>query len=331
MRPRRGLLTKGLVRHHRVMPRCACCHREPTKGEAPFLKCSKCVAEKLLDGAVYCSKSCQKEDWPAHKKWHAGMAWVLQHVAKDSKPEDAFAALIKKGLRETANGNALSAVTTFEHAISLRPDQPSAHANLGHALRSSGQLSASVAPLLKAMSLYQEDSEEWATTAAVAWFSFAESRGADSGDGDVGKAAQLPTWLTHLDDRLAFAERFASAAPSSMQVWALLGMTHSECGTDLSRAAHAFMKAAKLTDQRHVQDGYRRMAKAILEQLAAAPSSPPQPQPTPKPMASHGTGERHWAVHPVHLVKVFVEVYSRSGTVFLKTCSQSTSTSSTAS
>mmetsp|Transcript_18828 Transcript_18828/g.60156 ORF Transcript_18828/g.60156 Transcript_18828/m.60156 type:complete len:113 (+) Transcript_18828:1-339(+) len=55
------------------------------------------------------------------------------------------------------------------------------------------------------------------------------------------------------------------------------------------------------------------------------------PTPTPKPMASHGTGERHWAVHPVHLVKVFVEVYSRSGTVFLKTCSQSTSTSSTAS
>jgi hypothetical protein len=40
---------------------CSTCARNPTAGEAPLLHCSRCKNRH------YCSKECQKRDWPSHK------------------------------------------------------------------------------------------------------------------------------------------------------------------------------------------------------------------------------------------------------------------------
>ena len=55
---------------------CANCHRIPAAGEKAFSACTKCVEQKLKP-ALYCSRECQKENWPAHKKWHKGIAELL--------------------------------------------------------------------------------------------------------------------------------------------------------------------------------------------------------------------------------------------------------------
>ena len=201
---------------------CACCHRAPKEGEA-FLSCARCVESKLKP-AKYCSKQCQKEDWPAHKRWHQGVSHLLatQAVragnAGDDGPEAAasrhqeYSALVKQGLAECARGERAAGMRTFERCIALRPEQPVAYANLGYSLRDGGEFDASLQPLLKAADLFEEGSEQWATTLAVAWFAY-------SADPVLcAEVPGLPAWLgaDGVGERLALAERLPSASPSSI-------------------------------------------------------------------------------------------------------------------
>ena len=82
-------------------------------------------------------------------------------------------------------------------------------------------------------------------------------------------SAPLPSWVAAVSERIALADRCAAAAPSSMQVWAMLGMSLAEEDADLGRAAQAMMRAAKLTDQPGTKEGYLKFAKALLQKLKA--------------------------------------------------------------
>ena len=249
-------------------PPCANCHREQPKEQPRFKRCTKCVAEKLVE-AVYCCKQCQKEDWPAHKRWHEGMRALLAEAApadaapaKTGADSDPYDALVKEGLRECATGAATGGIATFREAIALQPEQPVAYANLGYALRNTGDFAGAVPALLKAMDLYEDDTEPWATMAAVAWFSRSAFAGGET-------ETPAPAWMTSVAMRISIAERCAAAAPSVMQVWAMLGMALAEEDADLGRAAQAMMRAAKLTEQRETKEGYLTFAKALLQRLKA--------------------------------------------------------------
>ena len=250
---------------------CANCHREQPADGPKFARCQKCVSENLVP-AAYCCKDCQKNDWPAHKAWHQGIAQMLSTADSETratiapKPSasalstDEYADLLKKGLREVAIGNSLAAVSIFTECIQMRPDQAVAHANLGMALRSAGQNAAAVGPLLKAVQFYKQGEmlEKWASCAATAFFAFASGGGGD---------AELPEWLTQLPARIAMAEECVVAAPGSMQCWAMLGMGLAEEERDMGRAAQAFMKAASLTDEKATKEGYLSFARGLLQQV----------------------------------------------------------------
>ena len=165
-------------------PVCARCHREQSDSEPPFRACTRCVEQKLKGAALYCSKQCQQEDWPAHKLWHKGIAELLSTQAirtgkgGDDGPERAaarhveYSQLVKRGLQECASGDPVKGCKTFAEAIKLRPEQPVAYANLGMTLRDGGDFYSAVPALLKAVELFEEGSEQWASTAAVAWFAY---------------------------------------------------------------------------------------------------------------------------------------------------------------
>ena len=244
---------------------CTSCKKEQLEDGPRFPRCSRCASERLADGAHYCSKQCQKNDWPKHKQWHEGMAQLLaiaEPASSESKVE-AYGELLKRGLREIAAGDHAAGVASFKQCIWLHPEQPAAHANLGMALRDRGDFTAALPSLLRAVELYDEDSEQWATTAAVSWFAFASGGGGGGGGGEQAG----PAWLTSLEARIAVAERCVLAADGSMQCWAMLGMALAEQGLDLGRAARAFMKASSLTDQPQTRDGYRKFAHELLQRL----------------------------------------------------------------
>ena len=249
---------------------CANCHRIPAAGEKAFSACTKCVEQKLKP-ALYCSRECQKENWPAHKKWHKGIAELLATQAIRSNGDDGpekqaarhveYSSLVKQGLRECADGNRQRGAEIFQQCIALRPEQPVAYANLGYMLRDAGDFCSALPALLKAVELFEEGSEQWGTTAAVAWFAYS----ADSILCD--EVPNLPAWITTLAPRLEMAERCAACAPGSMQCQAMLGMALAESELDLGRAAQCLMKAARLTDQEQTKKGYLEFARALLVQM----------------------------------------------------------------
>lgn len=249
---------------------CVNCHRSPIAGEKPFQACTKCLEQKLKP-AVYCCRDCQKENWSTHKQWHKGIAELLATQAIRSNGDDGpemqaaryqeYSALIKKGLHECGEGNLVHGAEIFKQCIALRPEQPVAYANLGHLLRDQGNFCSALPPLLKAVELFEEGSEQWATTAAVAWFSY-------STDPTLcDEVPGLPEWVTQLASRLDMAERCAASAPSSMQCQAMLGMALAENKSDLGRAAQCMMKAAKLTDKEETKRGYLDFARTLLVQV----------------------------------------------------------------
>ena len=212
---------------------------------------------------MYCGKKCQKEDWNRHKAWHAGMKILLAEAtpaeeAKGITDLEPYGALLKKGLHACAMGNTSDGAACFQEAIRLCPDQPVAYANIGFMLRDAGDFVAAVPQLLKAVELYDEDTEPWAVTSAVAWFAYANP-GCES--------LTVPSWMTVAAERAKMGERCALVAPNSMQVWAMLGMSLAEQDEDLSRAAQAMMRAAKLTDLAPTREGYLKFAKALLQKM----------------------------------------------------------------
>ena len=120
-------------------------------------------------------------------------------------------------------------------------------------------------PLLRAVELYEEDSEQWAIQCGTLFFTYGSLTA-----GGTGALPPLPGWMTHLEVRLEHAERCTVAAPSSMQCWAMLGMALAEQEADLGRAAQALMKAATLTDVEATKSGYLRFARGLLQQLQAS-------------------------------------------------------------
>lgn len=246
-------------------PRCANCHRVQPPEAPKFRACTKCVSEKLV-AAVYCSKDCQKDHWPKHKKWHAGMRQLMAEALSPEEAAESMAAdpdeystLLKRGLRECAAGKAAAGIDSFRKAVEQRPEQAVGHANLGHALRNAGDFDGALPALVRASELYDDDTEAWATITSVAWFTFAS--GAKLAD------APLPSWMVSLEERIPLAERCAVAAPRSMQCHALLGMALAEQDVELGRAASSFMRAASLTDQPATKEGYLKFAKSLLERV----------------------------------------------------------------
>ena len=242
-----------------ALPTCTNCGRAQLPDEVQFRRCSRCVEEKLV-AAVYCSKECQKENWPAHKAWHCGVKDLL-HMAE----EDEYGNLLKLGLRECAQDNSSEGIKAFMRAILLKPTQPAAYANLGYSLRDKGDFRAAVPQLLRAVELFGDDTEQWATTTAVTWFTWANP-------GNEG--LEVPSWMQTLSERVAMAERCVAAAPGSMQVQAMLGLALAEEAVDPGRAAQALMRAAKLTDQPATRDGYLKLAKSLLQELRSAQREP---------------------------------------------------------
>lgn len=131
----------------------------------------------------------------------------------------------------------------------------------GYALRDGGDFFGALQALIKATDLFDEGSEQWATTAAVAWFAYS----ADQVICD--ELPNLPAWCRDIEARLALAERCASAAPNSMQCWAMLGMALAEQEVDLGRAAACLMKASKLADQEVTKKGYLEFARSLLVRM----------------------------------------------------------------
>ena len=171
---------------------------------------------------------------------------------ESSSEKNAYATLLKQGYQAVAIGDFARGVAAFEQAVNKRPDQAVAFANLGLALRNMGDTARALPALLKAVELYEDDTEPWATNAAVAFFAFAEMQCTADGvlDPNLESALQSHKWMRDRSERIGLAERCTAAAAQSMQVWAMLGMTLAQdekpTSTELSRAAQAFMKASKL-------------------------------------------------------------------------------------
>ena len=135
------------------------------------------MQERLADGAFYCSRQCQKDDWKKHKAWHEGMAQLLASAKPSSEHQpEAYGELLKTGLRQIASGDHSAGVATFKSCIQMRPDQAAAHANLGMALRDRGDFVGALPCLLRAVELYEEGTEQWGNDVSRRLVCFCEQR-----------------------------------------------------------------------------------------------------------------------------------------------------------
>ena len=140
----------------------------------------------------------------------------VRAAEKAAARHEEYSQLLRWGLQQCANGKRQDGIKTFEQCIAMRPEQPVAYANLGFTLRDDGDFFAALQPLLKAIELFEEGTEQWATTIGVAWFAY-------SADPILcDELPILPAWCKELEARLSAEkeqalEAFAAEAHAALQ------------------------------------------------------------------------------------------------------------------
>jgi len=134
------------------MPRaCSACGKEEGK-TVSLERCGKCAQLKLIGAAFYCSRECQRADWPAHKEWHAvqrrGAALVETGLGEAGEHDRWLAALVvppeaeqttkaacalARCTEQIHEKNYAQAIKTATKVLAAEPDFAEAHHLLGAA------------------------------------------------------------------------------------------------------------------------------------------------------------------------------------------------------
>ena len=179
-------------------------------GTVRLLICGKCKTLKLTDPAYYCSRECQRADWPEHQMWHMGQDalaagnditvggadGIARRVA-EWRTEEANATceydlLVARGQQHISRMNWKKAAEQFEKAIVLEPDRPEAHASLALTYQNASD-ARTAREYLAAMSGVEPGTPDWAHFAVSA---LTTNEGLGCGAFCTGTCcADLPAWL----------------------------------------------------------------------------------------------------------------------------------------
>ena len=155
-------------------------------GTVRLLMCGKCKTLKLTDPAYYCSRECQRADWPAHKEWHKGLDTlaagnditcggadgIARRVAEwrteEANATSEYDLLVARGQQHVSKMNWKKAAKEFEKAIVLEPDRPEAHASLALAYQNASD-ARTAREYLAAMRGVEPGTPDWANFAVSAF------------------------------------------------------------------------------------------------------------------------------------------------------------------
>jgi tetratricopeptide (TPR) repeat protein len=251
-------------------PSLACfgCLRLPSEmgdGRVKHPVCPICVKLKVPT-TYWCCVNCPGNPgaWKVHAVYHKAVKRqrnrsedggvmqqrhreVAEGAARDAaRSGDAYEELIAEGARYLAKQDTRRAARAYREAIALRPDKPTAYANLGAALNNSGHDVEAAQRYLEAKERYSVGSEDWAAATALAFIALAQEACAE-----VAK----PEWWN--DEELkALSARVVRAAPDDvaphrMRAFVLAGQCAAwEAGprsaAELREAAVHYDRAAAL-------------------------------------------------------------------------------------
>lgn len=258
---------------------CNACGKKqlPESEIEPFKRCARCVDEKLTP-ACYCSKDCQKADWPAHKTWHKDRAFFyggLNRAVSEGAASSVeycadvfnstgceYHALAAAGARALTTGNFKAAATNYKTALSVAPQGylGEAHYNAGLSLRHSGQ-DRKAAPLFLAASEYHvRGGFKWAEAVVATiplYLKYMDLQ-------------PRPLWMRTASACIEIAEECTAAAPESAVAWQALGLSLTTApmlcdskrpdAAASTKAATVFEKAASLSPPGSSQEAQMRFA-----------------------------------------------------------------------
>ena len=154
-------------------------------GDATYQSCPTCQERKLTP-SYFCSRACQQEHWPRHKKWHKeqkehleryapavqersrSVAEGASRIAEETGSE--YVRIVAEGMQLSAERDYRKAARSYRKAIKLEPNEPVAYYNLGNALGMSGSDAQACQMFLKAGELFPDDSKDWAKAIAKAFY-----------------------------------------------------------------------------------------------------------------------------------------------------------------
>ena len=254
----------GAPLHVALSLACIGCYRLPSDMDDQREKhpiCDMCLDEKLPT-TYQCGKDCPANPgaWQLHGVFHkklrklrkvredGGATQQRQREIAESEARDAaqtgdeYTKLMAKGARYASEMNWRKAGKACREAIALRPDEPTAYANLGVVLSSSGHKVEAAQRFLEAKERYSVGSEDWATATANAFLLLRHE--------ECAKVVK-PEWWN--DEELkALSARVVWAAPNeagahSMRAWVLNG--HFSAWEAGPRSAAELMEAAAHYDR----------------------------------------------------------------------------------
>ena len=162
---------------------CVNCFKPPPEGRAKWQSCVRCAKLKL-PATYYCSEECQTAHWPKHKQYHKEQRALIASVdmveERSTANEVAQIAEAKgdecvKSVAQAntlmAEGNLHGAAKAWRKIIETWPEdavQSVAYDYLAATLHRSCRFAEAAECKLKAMELYEEDTKDWAKSAAFA-------------------------------------------------------------------------------------------------------------------------------------------------------------------
>ena len=163
---------------------CVSCARPPPPHRRTWGRCVRC-AELNLPSTYYCGDECAQAHWPKHKVYHKEQKQRAKQMREMGLEQDRSLAEAEARRAEVtgdeydkrfaaamalnAEGDHNAAARAWRKLIKEWPDKPAPYANLAVVLHRSNRFAEAAPMLLKAIELYEDGTEDWATAAASAF------------------------------------------------------------------------------------------------------------------------------------------------------------------
>lgn len=241
-----------------------------------MLRCQKCLDMDHATPAYYCSRECQKEDWPRHKAFHKSMKKRAKQSSSMLKEED-LAALLSEGTDHDNTSyqgimgkvgqcivqkDMKGARRLLEKAIKRDPNNPLAHHNLATIYSNSGHYSGAVQEFIQTVLLIETGGmmcepymEMWARSVVSTHAIYRDNGGALVG-------LPKPKFLVDEQVMLLCAKQASELVPSYNECWAMLALLSEKRG-DLQESKNFYEKAAQLSEKEGNKMKFKREAKRI--------------------------------------------------------------------
>jgi len=159
---------------------CVNCARPPPPHRRTWGRCTVCI-ERNLPSTYYCGEECMNAHWQnGHKVYHKEQKERAKEIrdgtaaleAQEREAERTGSELHKRSAAAVAlmaGDDHNAAAKAWRKIITEWPDEPAPYHNLALVMFRSGRFVESAQMLLKAMELFEEGTENWATSAACAF------------------------------------------------------------------------------------------------------------------------------------------------------------------